>query len=524
MNRRLWLALIGCVVGMLTAFVAAELADMHAASQPSDLPQATIPAFPGAEGAGAFTPGGRGGKVYVVTTLEDYDPNTESPIPGSFRAAAEAKEPRIIVFGIGGPITLKAQVNIDSPYVTIAGQSAPGDGICIRGETVAINTHDVVIRYMRFRRGPADRHDDALGGHPIGNIIVDHCSASWGLDENLSIYRHVYRPPGKGMQKLPTVNVTIQWSITSEALNTYHHAFGGIWGGKNTSFHHNLIACNTGRNPDIGMTYDFNLVNNVIFNWQHRSADGGDEGSLGNFINNYFKPGPAVHPGSVQYRIIRPDGKKFPRGPLLPSGEHQYPRGTTLPSVGMFGQWYVAGNIMEGNEKVTADNWDGGVQFGRAGDYTPEEVQQIAKAARVDKPFPMAPLRIQPAKEAYELVLAGAGDTLPVRDAVDKRIVEEVRTGKVTFQDGIIIDPQQVGGWPEYKSAPVPKSSVGDGIPDAWKIAHGLDPNDPNVASAPSRCKDGYTNIEEYLNGTNPDVFVDYKDPNNNVNTLKAAP
>ena len=511
MNKRFVLVLIGCVTGALASLCAAGSDDKQAASQPSGLPQAIIPAFPGAQGAGAFTPGGRGGKVYVITTLEDYDPNTQAPIPGSFRAAAEANEPRIIVFGVGGLITLKAQVNIDSPYVTIAGQSAPGDGICIRGETVAINTHDVVIRYMRFRRGAVDRRDDALGGHPVGNIIVDHCSTSWGLDETLSIYRHVYHPPDGGKaQKLPTVNVTIQWTIISEGLNPFHHAFGATWGGKNTSFHHNLFACNTGRNPSIGMTFDFNFVDNVVFNWQHRTGDGGDEGSLGNFINNYYKPGPAVHTGSVQYRIVRPDGKK-------------YPHGTTLPSAGMFGQWYVAGNVVEGNEKVTADNWAGGVQFGGGG-HTPEELQEIIKAARVDSPLPMMPLTIQPAKEAYELVLAGAGATRPVRDAVDTRIVEEVRTGKVTFQDGIIIDPQQVGGWPEYKSAPAPKDSDGDGIPDDWEIAHGLNPHDANDASAPSRCGDGYTNIEEYLNGTNPDVFVDYKDPNNNVNTLKPAP
>jgi hypothetical protein len=509
MNKRFVLVLIGCVIGVLSSLCVAEVDDKQAASRPSDLPQASIPAFPGAEGAGAFTAGGRGGKVYVVTTLEDYDPNTQPPISGSFRAAAEATEPRIIVFAVAGLITLKAPVNINSPYVTLAGQSAAGDGVCIRGESVLLNTHDVVIRYMRFRRGNLERRDDALGGHPVGNIIIDHVSASWGLDENLSIYRHVYHPADGGKtQKLPTVNVTIQWMIISEALNPFHHAFGGTWGGKNTSFHHNLFACNTGRNPSIGMTYDFNFVDNVVFNWQHRTGDGGDEGSLGNFINNYYKPGPAVHNGPVQYRIVRPDGKK-------------YPHGTTLPSAGMFGQWYVAGNVVEGNEKVTADNWAGGVQFG--GSHTPQELQQIIQAARVDKPLPMAPLTIQPAQEAYERVLAGAGATRPMRDAVDRRIIEEVRTGKVTFQDGIIIDPQQVGGWPEYKSAPAPLDSDGDGMPDAWEEAHGLNPHDASDAAG-DKDNDGYTNIEEYLNGTDPDVFVDYKDPNNNVNTLKAAP
>ena len=206
MNRRVVSLAIGCAaVAILTVLFpcrAAGLADLQAASQPGDLPQASIPAFPGAEGGGAFSFGGRGGKVYVVTTLADYDPRAEKPIPGSFRAAAEAEGKRIIVFAVTGWTTLKAPLNINSPYVTIAGQTAPGDGVGIRGETTHINTHNVVIRYLRFRRGPASRDAgarrgdyDALGGHPVGNILIDHVSASWGLDENLSIYRHMYAPP-----------------------------------------------------------------------------------------------------------------------------------------------------------------------------------------------------------------------------------------------------------------------------------------------------------------------------------------
>ncbi|MCS7337328.1 MAG: hypothetical protein NZ739_03710, partial [Verrucomicrobiae bacterium] len=207
--------------------------------------RAAIPAFPGAEGAGAFTPGGRGGKVFVVTNLNDGG-------PGSLREAVEASGPRIVVFGVSGIITLTNRLQINNPFITIAGQTAPGDGICVRGETTEINTHDVVIRYVRFRRGNLTRRDDALGGYPRGNIIIDHCSFSWGLDENVSLYRWIERGPDGQMKKRPVENITIQWCIVSEALDLNNHAFGGTWGGRNASFHHNLLACNTGRNPSIG--------------------------------------------------------------------------------------------------------------------------------------------------------------------------------------------------------------------------------------------------------------------------------
>jgi hypothetical protein len=183
-----------------------------------------VPAFPGAEGAGAATPGGRGGKVHVVTNLADSG-------PGSFREAVTAEGPRTVVFGVAGLITLETPVVIDHPYLTLAGQTAPGDGVCIRGQSVHINTHDVVIRYLRFRRGELKVRDDALGGYPTADVIVDHVSASWGLDENLSLYRWIKPLGGDRLQKMPLERVTIQWSISSEALDRFHHAFGGTWGG-----------------------------------------------------------------------------------------------------------------------------------------------------------------------------------------------------------------------------------------------------------------------------------------------------
>lgn len=463
------------------------------AARPIDLPQADIPAFPGAEGGGAYSFGGRGGKVYVVTSLEDDG-------PGSLRWACEQGGARMVVFNVSGIIRLKRPLIIRAPYITIAGQTAPGDGVCVAGESVWINTHDVVIRYMRFRRGETNvgRRDDSIGGNPIGNIMIDHVSASWGLDENMSMYRHMYNDStGKIEDKLPTVNITIQNSIFSEALDTWNHAFGSTLGGENCTFMRNLWADNAGRNPSIGWFGVFNFVNNVVFNWVHRSIDGGDYRAMYNIINNYFKPGPETPKNTaIGHRILKPE-----------SGRSKLKYLT-------FGRAYVDGNIMEGNERVTKNNWDGGVQvedLPNAGKYT--------DSIRWNKPLPMPKLTILPTKTAHDYVLANAGATLPKRDAVDARVIEQVRTGKITitpnvklpetqfkhrrlpidsYKNGIITDISQVGGYPEYKGTPY-KDSDNDGMPDAWEIKNGLNPKDADDASK-DRNKDGYTNIEEYLN------------------------
>jgi len=487
------------------------------AAKPEDLPQAKIPSFPGAWGGGMYSFGGRGGKVIVVNNLNDSG-------PGSFREAVEQGGPRIVVFNVAGIIKLKAAVSIRAPYITIAGNTAPGDGICIAGNTVQLDTHDVVVRHMRFRRGKteaADR-DDSFGGNPIGNIMIDHVSASWSLDENISMYRHMYRPPGGDKDlKLPTVNVTIQNSISSESLNIYHHAFGSTIGGLNSTFHHNLWACNTGRNPSVGMYGDFTFVNNVLFNYRHRTVDGGDHKSLYNIINNYFKPGPGTPNGDIAFRLLKPESE----------------RSKTV--VDNFGKAYVNGNIAEGNERVTKDNWDGGVQPDSRG----PRAEVLAKI-RTNAPFAHAPLPIQPADRAYETVLADAGATLPKRDAVDERIITQVRTGVIPpreiakgsqekakfygyaqkFTDelaeqvkkGFVTDPSEVGGWPEYKGAPY-KDSDSDGMPDDWEKAHGLNPNDASDAIGDLN-SDGYTNIEDFINGLDPRAKkVDWSDLKNNM-------
>jgi hypothetical protein len=474
-------------------------------SKPGDLPQAGIPAFPGAEGGGMYSFGGRGGKVIVVTSLEDSG-------PGTLRDACEQGGPRIVVFNVAGIIHLKDRIRVRAPYITIAGQTAPGDGVCVAGNTVELETHDVVVRHMRFRRGETNVGDrnDSLGGNPVGNICIDHVSASWGLDENLSMYRHMYAAPDQATPlKLPTVNITIQNCISSEALDTYHHAFGSTIGGYNSTFHHNLWACNTGRNPSVGMDGDFGFVNNVIFNWRHRTVDGGDHRSIYNIVNNYFKPGP-ITPTSepIGHRILKPESM----------------RGKTPEAHQTFGKAYVAGNVVEGDAKVTADNWAGGVQFAAQANDKPEAQGVVDEAiiarVRLTSPPPMAYVTTQSAKEAYERVLAFAGATLPHRDPVDERVIRMVRTGQVTYAQGkgIITDIKQVGGYPEYTGTPY-KDSDRDGMPDDWEVKHGLNPSDPSDAAGDLN-GDGYTNIEKYLNGLDPSKRIDWRDPKNNVDTL----
>jgi len=469
------------------------------AARPVDLPQAEIPAFPGAMGGGEYSFGGRGGKVIVVTSLADDGPET-------LREACETGGARIVVFNVAGIIRLKTPLIVRAPYITIAGQTAPGDGICIAGESFWINTHDVIIRHMRFRRGETyvGRRDDAIGGNPVGNIMIDHVSASWGLDENMSIYRHMYNDStGKAQEeKLPTVNITIQNSIFSEALDTWNHSFGSTLGGENCSFIRNLWADNAGRNPSIGWNGIFNFANNVIFNWVHRSTDGGDYTAMYNIINNYFKPGPMTPKDSpVGHRILKPESGRSKLGYLV------------------FGRAYVNGNIVEGNERVTKDNWDGGVQV-----EDQPDAGKYKDAMKWDKPLPMPSFPIMSAQESFGYVLDNAGATLPKRDAVDLRVIEQVRTGLIKYSEnvnldnvpqfkyrrlpkdsykmGIITDIAQVGGYPEYKGTPY-KDSDKDGMPDSWELKYKLDPNNPADAVLDSN-GDGYTNIEKYINGIDP--------------------
>ena len=502
------------------------------AHRPYDLPQALIPAFPGAEGGGMYTFGGRGGKVYTVTNLNDRG-------PGSFREACEAGGARIVVFNVSGVIRLETPIIVRAPYITIAGQTAPGDGVCIAGDSFQVDTHDVIIRHMRFRRGESkvSHREDSFGGNPVGNIMIDHCSCTWGLDENISFYRHMY-DPAEGYyemrhEKYPTVNVTIQNTLSAKALDTYNHAFGSTLGGENASFMRNLWASNVGRNPSVGWNGVFNFVNNVIFNWRGRSVDGGDYTAMFNMINNYYKPGPATPTDApIGHRILKPESGR---------SKHPYKQ---------YARVYANGNYVEGYPEVTADNWNGGIQI-----ENQPNTDGYTEQMRSNSPFAMPYLRIMSAEEAYDYVLENVGANIPCRDKVDQIIVDEVRTGKIyyakdaakyrgdveglapksqaadgsfryrrmaadSYKLGIITDPRQMGGYPEYKGEQYVDTDL-DGMPDAWEKANGLNPNDASDANGDCT-GDGYTNIEKYINAIPTSTKIDWRNLNNNYDTLAA--
>ncbi|MDZ7721618.1 MAG: pectate lyase [candidate division KSB1 bacterium] len=415
--------------------------------------------FPGAEGFGQYTSGGRGGRVIEVTNLNASG-------PGSFRAAAQKVGPRIIVFCISGTIPLESELIIENGDLTIAGQTAPGDGICIKNYQVNINADNVIVRYLRFRPGDEKQKEgDALSAIFQKDIMIDHCSFSWGNDEVATVRDNV--------------NATMQWCMISESLHhsSHHkgdHGYGGIWGGMGASFHHNLLAHHTSRNPRFhGSRYhgkpERELVdfrNNVIYNWGFNSGYGGEQGQQ-NLVANYYKAGPATKEDSLKFRIVEPWDN--------------------------LGKWYIADNYIFGFPEITMNNWSGGVQG------------KNLNSIRVDHSFPAPAIIQQNAEEAFQLVLAQAGATLPKRDAVDRRIVEEVRSGTAQFggiwgeHTGIIDSQTQVGGWPVLRSKNALADTDHDGMPDVWEQENGLDINNPKDRNGDFN-GDGYTNLEKYLN------------------------
>jgi hypothetical protein len=419
------------------------------------------PAFPGVEGFGRYTLGGRGGRVIEVTNLNDRG-------PGSLRAAVLAEGPRTVVFRVSGTIALESELKIRNPYLTIAGQTAPGDGICLKNYQVNFDTQHLIIRYLRFRPGDEmGKEQDGFGGQG-DHIVIDHCSASWGVDETFSINK--------------ASNLTVQWCMITESL--YHsihkkgkHGYGGLWGGPGGSWHHNILAHHSSRNPRASGNAESGLMdyrNNVIYNWGFNSAYGGELWPR-NWINNYYKAGPATS-ANVRQRIFL---QKDPRGRM-----------------------YAAGNYVHGFPAITADNWSGGINFAPDGEATEATL-------RAAQPFVVAPVTTQPAEAAYARVLVGAGCSL-ARDAVDARIIEEIRTGTARFGatyqgggKGIIDSPRDVGGWPVLRSLPAPVDTDRDGMPDEWERAHGLNPSDPSDGARAGDAA-GYTNLELYLNALVP--------------------
>ncbi|WNH12360.1 pectate lyase family protein [Thalassobellus suaedae] len=419
-------------------------------------------AFPTAEGFGAYSKGGRGGQVLYVNNLDDEG-------KGSLRWAIEHEGPRTIVFSISGTIELKSRLDIKNPYLTIAGQTAPGDGICLKGETLKILTHDIIIRYIRVRLGDGKHGEGSKQGKDgidlsLGeNIIVDHCSASWSLDEVLSTSS--YRPT--------LTKVTVQWCFITEALNVDGHGFGSLirgTGGAKYSYLHNLYAHNQGRNPRPG-NYNSNpytkdpegllldFTNNVLYNWGGGHA-GYNADSISvtrlNYVNNYLIEGKDSRQTGIAYSTGSPYNKS-----------------------------YFSGNYY--NNQLPENPWNL-VKFKSS--WTEKNIQDYKQT----KPFETATVKIEDAKIAYQRVLKEGGAILPNRDAVDKRIVNHVkkRTGQ------IIKSQEDIGGWPELKSTPAPIDSDNDGMPDLWEKKNKLNPkkaNDRNKLSP-----DGYTMLEVYLN------------------------
>src|SRR5580765_4706304 len=420
-------------------------------------PPSIIPAFPGAEGFGANTAGGRGGRVIAVTNLSDDG-------PGSFRAACEAEGPRIVIFRVSGLITLTRKLVIKNPFIKIAGQTAPGDGICLRNFTFVIATHDVVVRYLRSRLGDLTAQEDDSITLVAGakNVVVDHCSATWSIDEDLSLAGDVS-------------NVTVQWCLIAEGLNHSKHSKGAHGYGSLSrangpvTWHHNLWAHNASRNPRLGDNYGrppyptFDVRNNVIYDYGE-IASGLTQGVLKvNYVANYIRPGPSSK-ATTPIHVGGPSDLSF----------------------------YIKDNIFEENEPLTRDNskfFDPVVIDGK------RQVETVAEA------FAAPTVTRASARSAFDAVLQAVGASLPRRDSVDARIVNEVRQRK-----GSIIDSQtQVGGWPELTSTTPPVDTDGDGMPDKWELRYGLNPRDGTDGSA-DKDRDGYTNVEEYLNGTNPKV------------------
>ncbi len=440
-------------------------------------------AFPGAEGFGQNATGGRGGQVIYVTNLNDSG-------TGSFRAAVETAGPRYVLFKVSGNIELKSSLTIRNGDLTIAGQTAPGDGICIKDYPVTISADNIIIRFMRFRMGDAAQQEgDALGGRFHKNIIIDHCSMSWSTDECVSFYANE--------------NTSVQWCLISESLrNSVHgkgaHGYGGIWGGKNASFHHNLLAHHDSRNPRLGETADdefaltdlVDLRNNVIYNWRGNSCYGGEAMNV-NIVNCYYKPGPAT---TKEERIISIDKNKKENTPIY----------------GIWGKFFIDGNYIEGSTRATNDNWQFGVynQFHSSyGDVSASEKM----AMRIYEEHPIdGNVTTHSAEEAYEKVLDLVGASL-VRDAVDSRVIDNVRMGGYSFEGSLgstkgIIDSQaDVGGWPQLASMDPPTDTSGDGMPDVWKEMMKLDPQKKQANG--HSLSTGYENIEVYLHYLVKDIM-----------------
>lgn len=458
------------------------------------------PAFPGAEGFGRYVSGGRGGKVYHVTNLEDSG-------TGSLRWAISQNGSRTIVFDVSGTIHLKSVLNIKGGNLTIAGQTAPGDGICIADYPVSIQANNVILRYLRFRLGNkyvtengADSWD-GLGGMDQQDIMVDHCSVSWSIDECLSVY---------GVK-----NSTVQWCISSQSLQDAGHSkgahgYGGNWGGSGVTYHHNLMAHHESRVPRLGPRYTtqlderLDMRNNVLYNWAGNGCYGGEAMKV-NIVNNYYKPGP----GTAQISAVR---QRRIAGIGIRTSQYVKTYPAYQPTEHIWGKFYVDGNVNSKYSDVTNDNWT----YGIYNQITNSDNDNLFTATTKDtiklsQPIDFVYVTTHTATDAYKKVLAYAGCCL-TRDDVDKLIINDTQNGLATHtgsgNHNGMIDSQEDNkpvdadanwsAWPTLNSTEAPVDTDGDGMPDSWETANGLDPNNAKDGSIVG--EDGYTNLENYLN------------------------
>lgn len=523
-----------------------------------------LPAFPGAEGFGRYTTGGRGGAVYHVTKLDDDGSE------GSFRWACNKSGVRTIIFDVSGTIYLKSALQLKKGNVTIAGQTAPGDGICIADYPFTIDSDNVIIRFMRFRLGNrhVDKHEgDGLGGMDRKNIIVDHCSISWSIDECLSVYG--------------SKNITLQWNIISQSLKKSGHSkgahgYGGNWGGSGATYHHNLLAHHDSRVPRLGprpgtqKDERMDMRNNVMYNWGGNGCYGG-EGMTVNIAYNYYKPGPTTlkRTKAMQYRLAAPGirtvdyclnkaaiaayyktatGTAVTKNDVSGSsdGTNNYVEisGTKYkidmktnkidvggkqvtvswndwkPMLHVWGKFYAEGNYNPKSADMNKDNFKYGIanQIDKSGN---DKTYPGDNAIKLTVPMPFEGVTTHTAQDAFDKVLAYAGASLH-RDWVDEQMVNDTRKGIATStgsgNTGGIINSQNdnkpAGAAADWSPWPdlVTDTSIsvadtdGDGIPDYWEDANGLDKN--NAADGNLTDAEGYTNLERYMNSLVADIMA----------------
>ena len=465
--------------------------------------QEKVLAFPGAEGFGRYVTGGRGGKVLHVKNLKDSGYQ-------SLRWSLQQTGAKTIVFDVSGTIHLESELVIPS-NTTIAGQTAPGDGICLADYPCVIKGNNVIVRYMRFRLGnknvKKDGADgwDGFGGFDQQDWIIDHCSVSWSIDECLSV--------------LGNKNTTVQWCLVAQSLvNAGHskgaHGYGGNWGGSGASFHHNLLAHHGSRTPRLGprpttqLDERMDMRNNVIYNFGGNGCYGG-EGMKVNIVNNYYKPGPGSPTGDKGKRIA---------GVGVRTNEYITTYPAYADALHLWGKYYVTGNVNSKYSDVTSNNWQYGMYnqidaSGCDGTYT----QATKDSIKIDQPIDFIATTTHTAQTAYEKVLQFAGASKS-RDSFDEQMVSDTRNGLAShtgsgLSKGFVNSQDDNkpynatstwSAWPTLETAELPKDTDQDGIPDEWEDANGLDKTkktDGNIVT-----ESGYTNLELYMNSLVADI------------------